>query len=77
MPLATPASTSVTDTAAYTQLTHQGQHQIGGESRLSATLSATIGTDDAASHTNIDSELQPANAKPDYAIKALTECYTF
>jgi len=47
------------------------------ESRLSATLSATIGADDAANHTNINNELQPANAKPDYASKALTKCYIF
>jgi len=47
------------------------------ESRLSATLSATIDTDDAASHTNTNNELQPANAKPDYAIKALTKFTLF
>jgi len=44
---------------------------------LSATLSATISTNDAASHTSINNELQPANAKPDYAIKVLTECTFF
>jgi len=47
------------------------------QSRWNSLPLSTTTAADAASHTNINNELQPANAKPDYAIKGLTESYTF